>query len=40
MLVLYGRWLRLVGNYWLNRAHGIPVGGAGSGMLDPEAADE
>ncbi len=35
LVILYDRWLRLVGNYWLNRAHGIPVDEVATEMLDP-----
>ncbi len=35
LVILHGRSLRLVGNYWLNRAHGIPVDEVDPEMLDP-----
>ncbi len=35
LVILHGRSLRLVGNYWLNRAHGIPVDEVNPEMLDP-----
>ncbi len=35
LVILHGRWLRLVGNYWLNQAHGIPVDEVDPEMLDP-----
>ena len=35
VIVLYARWLRLVGNYCLNRALGVPVDEVPKRMLDP-----
>jgi hypothetical protein len=35
LLVLYGRWFRMVVEYLLNRAHGLPTDEVEPGMLDP-----
>ena len=35
VIVLYGKWLRMIGNYWLNRALGAPVDEMDPKLLDP-----
>ena len=35
VIVLYARWVRLVGNYLLNRVLGVPVDEMDPDLLDP-----